>query len=90
MNLDTSRPDESIIPLHQTTWELDAEEGAAVNLLKATHTAALADPLIEVPPDLERNLAVTSMDALLYGIMQLHEKIKRYSIQSKRGNANDR
>ncbi len=65
MNLDTSRPDESIIPLHQTTWELDAEEGEAVNLLKATHTEALAEPLIEVPDDLQRNLAVTSIDALV-------------------------
>ena len=37
----------------------------AVNLLKATHTEALAEPRIKVPEDVQRNLAVTSMDALI-------------------------
>ena len=55
----------SVIELHATTWELDRAEGAYINELKATHTEPIADPLIEVPDDLERNLMVTSVDALL-------------------------
>ncbi len=53
------------IPLHSTTLELDREEGAYINLLKANNVAPLAEPLVEVPDDLQRNLAVTSVDALL-------------------------
>ena len=53
------------IPLYSTTWELDRTEGQYVNELKATHTEPLADPLVEVPDDLQRNLFVTSIDALL-------------------------
>ena len=51
--------------LHQTTWDLDREEGKYVNHLKATHTEALAEPLIEVPDEFDRNIAVTSVDALV-------------------------
>ena len=53
------------IPLHSTTLELDREEGAYINHLKANNVAPLAEPLVEVPDDLQRNLAVTSVDALL-------------------------
>ena len=53
------------IPLHSTTLELDREEGAYINHLKANNVAPLAEPLIEVPDDLQRNLAVTSVDALV-------------------------
>ncbi len=53
------------IPLHSTTWELDRVEGGQVNDLKAGHTEPLAEPLVEVPDDLQRNLAVTSVDALI-------------------------
>ena len=53
------------IPLHSTTLELDREEGAYINFLKANNVAPLAEPLVEVPDDLQRNLAVTSVDALL-------------------------
>ncbi|MDA1189559.1 MAG: NADH-quinone oxidoreductase subunit B [Chloroflexi bacterium] len=53
------------IPLHAATWELDRSEGDYINELKATHTAPLSEPLVEVPDDLKRNLAVTSIDALL-------------------------
>jgi NADH-quinone oxidoreductase subunit B len=56
---------EALVPLHTTTWELDRAEGAYINDMKSTRTESLADPLIEVPGDLKRNLAVTSMDALL-------------------------
>lgn len=53
------------IPLHSTTLELDREEGAYINHLKANNIAPLAEPLVEVPDDLQRNLAVTSVDALV-------------------------
>ncbi|HBJ32236.1 MAG TPA: NADH-quinone oxidoreductase subunit B [Dehalococcoidia bacterium] len=53
------------LSLHTTTWELDRTEGDYINHLKATHTEALAEPLIEVPDDLQRNVAVTSIDALI-------------------------
>ena len=58
--------DQVNIPLYQTTWEVDREEGAYVNDLKASHTQPLVVPgIIEVPDDLKRNLAVTSVDALV-------------------------
>ncbi|MXY43901.1 MAG: NADH-quinone oxidoreductase subunit B [Dehalococcoidia bacterium] len=53
------------IPLHSTTLELDREEGAYINHLKANNVEPLAEPLVEVPDDLQRNLAVTSVDALV-------------------------
>ncbi len=53
------------IPLHVTTWEVDRTEGEVVNNLKATHVDAMSDPVIEVPDDLQRSLAVTSIDALV-------------------------
>ena len=55
---------ESSIPLYASTLELDRSEGAYVNGLKSSSTEPLADPLVEVPDDLERNLLVTSIDAL--------------------------
>ena len=55
----------NMIPLHSTTLELDREEGAYINHLKANNVEPLAEPLVEVPDDLQRNLAVTSVDALL-------------------------
>ena len=53
------------IPLYSTTLEVDQAEGDYINNLKATNTSPLAEPLVEVPDDLKRNLAVTSIDALL-------------------------
>ena len=53
------------VPLYQTTWGLDRNEGAYVNDLKATHTQPITVPSIEVPDDLKGNLAVTSVDALV-------------------------
>ena len=53
------------IPLHTTTLELDREEGSYINHLKANNVEPLAEPLVEVPDDLQRNLAVTSVDALV-------------------------
>ncbi len=52
------------IPLHAATGAIDAEEGAYINRLKATNVSPISDPVIEVPDDLRRNLAVTSLDAL--------------------------
>ena len=56
---------QSPFDLRETTWELDREEGAYVNNLKATHTVPIAEPLVEVPDDISRNIAVTSVDALI-------------------------
>ena len=53
------------IPLYTTTHEVDRAEGDYINNLKATNTSPIAEPLVEVPEDLQRNLAVTSIDALL-------------------------
>ncbi len=53
------------IPLHTTTWELDRTEGGVVNDLKASHTEALPEPILEIPDDLQRNLAITSIDTLV-------------------------
>ena len=53
------------LALHQSTWDLDRAEGDYVNHLKATHTEALAEPIIEVPEEFDRNIAVTSVDALI-------------------------
>ena len=56
---------EQRLPLHATTWELDRSEGDYINHLKATHTGPLADPILEVPIGLKRNLAVTTIDTVL-------------------------
>ena len=56
---------EGKVPLHSATWQLDAKEGDYINQLKASSDAPLREPLIEVPDDLKRNLAVTSVDALV-------------------------
>lgn len=53
------------IPLYSTTLEMDREEGAYINYLKANNVEPLAEPIIDVPDDLQRNLAVTSIDALV-------------------------
>ncbi len=53
------------VPLADVTWELDREEGAEVNLLKALRVGPYPDPIVEVPADLRRNIAVTGLDSLL-------------------------
>ena len=68
LNLDNEIivPDASLqIPLHDTTWDLDRNEGDYINHLKSTHLTPLAEPLLEVPDDLQKNVAVTSVDALI-------------------------
>ncbi len=56
---------EGRVPLYSSTLDLDREEGDYINGLIANNTEPLADPLVEVPDDLQRNLAVTSIDALV-------------------------
>ena len=56
------------LALHQSTWELDRAEGEYVNHLKAANIEPLPEPLgpiIEVPDEFDRNIAVTSVDALI-------------------------
>lgn len=53
------------VPLHATTWDLDRDEGAVINEMKATHIDPFARDVIQVAPDFERNIVVTSVDALL-------------------------
>ena len=53
------------IPLHASTWELDREEGSEINDMKATHLEPFAKDSIQVGPDFERNIIITSVDALL-------------------------
>ena len=52
-------------PLQDRTWELDRAEGNTVNDLIAVSAAPLETPSIEVPEDLQQNLLVTSVDALV-------------------------
>ena len=61
---ETIEESSGLIPLHDTTWGLDQQEGEYVNHLKSTHLEALTEPIIEVPDDLQRNIAVTSVDAI--------------------------
>ena len=53
------------IPLHETTWELDREEGLRIQDLKDVSTTPFNEPLLEVPDDIGHNVVVTSVDALL-------------------------
>ena len=52
-------------PLHSTTWDLDRAEGEEIQTLKDTSIEPYRDPVLEVPPDLKRNVVVTPIDALL-------------------------
>ena len=52
-------------PLHDQTSLIDSEEGQDVNKLLKTNTKPLAEPIIEVPDDLDRNLMITSVDSLV-------------------------
>ncbi len=65
MSTDLTDDSPLLIPLFEQTWDLDRQEGEHVNHLIATHTEAITEPLIEVPDDLQKNLAITTVDALL-------------------------
>ena len=52
-------------PLHDRTWGIDLEEGQTVADLIAVSAEPMRAPVIEVPEDLQGNLVVTSIDALV-------------------------
>ena len=52
-------------PLHDRTWGIDRQEGQTVADLIAVSGEPMRAPLIEVPDDLQGNLVVTSIDALV-------------------------
>ncbi|MFB3091747.1 MAG: NADH-quinone oxidoreductase subunit B [Dehalococcoidia bacterium] len=52
-------------PLELQTREMDREEGATIENMRLTHTQPFPEPLIQVSDDVERNVMVTSVDALL-------------------------
>ena len=53
------------VPLYATTWEIDRDEGAVINDMKATHLEPFVRDSIQVDPEFERNVVITSVDALL-------------------------
>ncbi len=53
------------LPLYATTHDMDRHEGQEIEALKASSVEAYEAPDIEVPSDMERNVLVTSVDALL-------------------------
>ncbi len=58
----SNMPEESHIP----SIDMDLREGKEVETLRLSHSQhPFADPVIEVPDDIKRNLMVTSVDALL-------------------------
>ena len=52
-------------PLHDRTWGIDREEGQTVADLIAVSAEPMRAPVIEVPEDLQGNLVVSSIDALV-------------------------
>ena len=52
-------------PLYEVTWDLDTDEGAEVNLMKARNRNPLPEPTIDPDEDLNNNAIVTSVDYLL-------------------------
>ena len=52
-------------PLNSRTWEIDREEGRTVQGLKDASIEPRTEPFIQVPDDLQGNLVVTSVDALI-------------------------
>ncbi len=52
-------------PLQDRTWGIDREEGQTVADLIAVSAEPMRPPVIEVPEDLQGNLVVTSIDALV-------------------------
>ncbi len=52
-------------PLYTRTGPIDLDEGRTVENMRRTHLNPYPDPLVNVPDDLDRNVMVTSVDALL-------------------------
>ena len=58
--------EESNIPLYSNTSDMDLAEGRIIEDMRNAHSKQpFPEPLIEVPDDLQRNIAITSVDALL-------------------------
>jgi NADH-quinone oxidoreductase subunit B len=58
--------EESNIPLYSNTSDMDLAEGRIIEEMRNAHSKQpFPEPLIEVPDDLQRNIAITSVDALL-------------------------
>ncbi|PKB64777.1 MAG: hypothetical protein BZY82_10360 [SAR202 cluster bacterium Io17-Chloro-G3] len=53
------------LPLYKTTYDLDYDEGVEVGELKASSLEAYPGTSIDVPDDIDRNVLLTSVDALL-------------------------
>jgi NADH-quinone oxidoreductase subunit B len=53
------------IPLYQQTADLDRQEGQTIEHMRASCASPLPEPVLEVPPELRRNILITSVDALL-------------------------
>lgn len=51
--------------IYAESLRLDRVEGKTINDLKARSVDPLSEPLIEVPADLQRNITVTTVDAML-------------------------
>jgi hypothetical protein len=56
-------------PLTELTWDLDRAEGQVVTEMRDTHTSPYPEPLLNTPDDLDRNVAVTSLDTLLISLL---------------------
>ena len=52
-------------PLYERTWDIDRSEGQTVEDLIAVSADQIQSPSIDVPEDLQGNLVVTSVDALV-------------------------
>ena len=52
-------------PLDIQTRIMDKEEGATIENMRQTHLQPFPEPLIQVPDDIDRNIMITSVDALL-------------------------
>ena len=65
MDQEITKSNEENIPLYQTTWDLDRQEGSKVNDMKRTHTEPFHDVDEIIPATVKDNIIVTSIDALL-------------------------
>ena len=65
MDQEITKSNEGNIPLYQTTWDLDRQEGSKVNDIKRTHTEPFHDVDEIIPANVKDNIIVTSIDALL-------------------------
>ena len=57
--------EESEGTLQSQTLNMDKAEGRTIENMRLTHSKPFPEPIIQVPDDLQRNLMITSVDALL-------------------------